>query len=209
MSQHQQATNTTYTRRTYDRERKMSSFHIKRTYERTNERTRQTDRNENRSHSSGLRPIDNHHHYILIQVKSIKTHFAFISFQIRLTLTSFGSTMIIHRTASIILRNLISLRQSFPSVSQSTVSSAAIKLNSNMKRLIESQQYRQALDLFNQQFRLANDATITLALKASAHLRSYEHGFHIHQQLSTKSLTNPWIQSSLIHFYSGCNDIHL
>lgn len=181
----------------------MSSFHIKRTYERTNERTRQTDRNENRSHSSGLRPIDNHHHCILIQLKSIKlTSISSHSFQTRLTLSSFGSTMMIHRTASIILRNLISLRQSFPSVSQSTVSSAAIKLNSNMKRLIECQQHRQALDLFNQQFRLANDATITLALKASAHLRSYEHGFHLHQQLSTKSLTNPWIQSSLIHFYS-------
>ena len=107
--------------------------------------------------------------------------------------------MILHQSSFIITRSAIFVRRSTTSAA---VASSALKLNSKIKQLIESRQYRQALDLFDKQSHLSTNSTITLALKASTLARSYKHGVQIHQQLSKQSLTNPWIQTSLIHFYS-------
>ena len=76
------------------------------------------------------------------------------------------------------------------------------KLYSEIKTLIDSQKYQNVLDLFDRHHRISSDPTITLALKASAAIRDYKSGLRIHQQLSEQSRDNPWIQSSLIHFYS-------
>ncbi|CAF1029060.1 unnamed protein product [Rotaria magnacalcarata] len=76
-----------------------------------------------------------------------------------------------------------------------------------MKKLIESQQYRQALDLVNRQRSICDQITFNLALKACTKLNDYQYGIRIHQQLSLEALENPFIQTSLIHFYMQCHDI--
>lgn len=87
-------------------------------------------------------------------------------------------------------------------LSTSSLSSSAIQLNLKMKKLIQSQQYKQALDLFEKQYSLSNDVTNTLALKACTKLEDHQRGIQIHQKLSLKSLNDSFIQTSLIHFYS-------
>ena len=84
-----------------------------------------------------------------------------------------------------------------------------MQLHSAIKTLVDSQQYQQALQLFHQQSCISIDGTITLALKASAAIRDHEGGIRIHQQLSRKSLANPWIQSSLVYFYGKIVNFHL
>ena len=76
------------------------------------------------------------------------------------------------------------------------------KLNSTMKQLIDNRRYRDVLDLFDRETQASTDATRTLALKACAKLGDCERGLRIHQQLSSKSLRNHFIQTSLIHLYS-------
>ncbi|CAF3517232.1 unnamed protein product [Rotaria socialis] len=76
-----------------------------------------------------------------------------------------------------------------------------------MKKLIESQQYRQALDLVNRQRSICDQITFNLALKACTKLNDYQYSIRIHQQLSLKALENPFIQASLIHFYMQCHDV--
>ena len=72
-----------------------------------------------------------------------------------------------------------------------------------MKKLTESRQYRQVLDLFDQQSSIPSTSTaLTLALKACTQLRARERGIRIHRQLSPQSLRDPYIRTSLIHFYS-------
>jgi hypothetical protein len=71
-----------------------------------------------------------------------------------------------------------------------------------MKDLISSRQYLQALDLFDRQLPIRTDASFTLALKAAAKLADYERGHRIHQQLSSNSMQNRFIQTTLMHFYS-------
>lgn len=84
----------------------------------------------------------------------------------------------------------------------SVFSSSSIQINTNMKKLIQSQQYRQALEYFDCQVSMCNNITVTLALKACTKLNDYQYGFRNHQQLSLKSLEDSFIQTSLIHFYS-------
>jgi hypothetical protein len=71
-----------------------------------------------------------------------------------------------------------------------------------MTKLIDSKQYRNALDIFDQQPELSSDIAINLTLKACTKLNDYQRGFNIQRQLSLKSLKNPFIQTSLIHFCS-------
>ena len=87
----------------------------------------------------------------------------------------------------------------------SNISSLSIKLNLNMKNLIASQQYQEALDLFDKNQPLTTNITHTLALKAATKSVNYERGVDIHRQLSTKSLEDPFLLTSLIHFYSKNN----
>ena len=76
----------------------------------------------------------------------------------------------------------------------------AKKFFKNHKNLLK--QYQKALDLFDQQSKMSSDFTITMALKACTKLNDYQRGINIQRQLSSKSLENPFIQTSLIHFYS-------
>jgi hypothetical protein len=109
--------------------------------------------------------------------------------------------------SSSIVRILSSLdiRQCLCRSLSSIPSSPWSPLTSTIKRLIDSRQYQQVIDLFHRQPQLSTDSIITMVLKASANLRDYRTGVHIHQQLTKKSLDNPYIQTSLIHFYSKCH----
>ena len=71
-----------------------------------------------------------------------------------------------------------------------------------MKDLIDARRYKDALDLFERQSQISTDATLNLALKACTKLADRERGARIHRQLSSKSHANPFIQTSLLHFYS-------
>jgi sensor histidine kinase regulating citrate/malate metabolism len=77
-------------------------------------------------------------------------------------------------------------------------------VDSTMKKLIDVQQYHEALHVFDEHShsKSLSDISFNLALKACTKLRSYQRGTEIHRQLSSQSLANPFIQSSLIHFYS-------
>ncbi len=86
-------------------------------------------------------------------------------------------------------------------ISSILLSSSLIKLDLTMKELINLKQYQKALDLF-EQLKSSTDVTINLALKACTKSNNYEYGLKIREQLSPKSLNNPFIQTSLIHFYS-------
>ncbi|CAM4827283.1 unnamed protein product [Rotaria magnacalcarata] len=76
-----------------------------------------------------------------------------------------------------------------------------------MKKLIDSQQYRQALAIFDRQLSIGDQITFTLALKACTKLNDYQYGIRIHQQLSLKAIEDPYLQTSLIHFYMQCHNI--
>ncbi|CAF1100411.1 unnamed protein product [Didymodactylos carnosus] len=89
----------------------------------------------------------------------------------------------------------------------SIISSSPIKLNATMKKLIESRQYKEVLDLFDRQSQVFTDSTLTLALKACAKLCDRERGIRIHRQLSSQALRDSFTQTSLIHFYMQCHDI--
>ena len=71
-----------------------------------------------------------------------------------------------------------------------------------MKKLISTKQYKKALNLFNQQSGTLTNQTINMAIKACTKLHDYEEGLKIVQKLSSESLNDPYIQPSLIHFYS-------
>ena len=87
----------------------------------------------------------------------------------------------------------------------SVLPSLSIEINLTMKKLINAKQYRQALDFVDPQLSMCNNMTLTLALKACSKLNDYQYGIQIHQKLSLKALQDPFIQTSLIHFYSKCS----
>jgi AICAR transformylase/IMP cyclohydrolase PurH len=84
----------------------------------------------------------------------------------------------------------------------STSSSKTTNLYFSMKKLIDSKQYQKALDLFQQQSELRTDISVNMALKACTKLHDYQSGINIEKQLSSHSLNNNFILTSLIHFYS-------
>jgi hypothetical protein len=71
-----------------------------------------------------------------------------------------------------------------------------------MKKLIDSKQYQKALDLFQQQSGPRTDVFVNMALKACTKLHDHQCGINIEKQLTSHSRNNPFIQTSLIHFYS-------
>ena len=89
------------------------------------------------------------------------------------------------------------------------VSSRSFSSNASykMKELINVRRYKEALDLFDHPSQVSNDFSLSLALKACTKLGLRERGIQIHQGLSTKSLENLFIQSTLIHFYMQCKDV--
>ena len=76
-----------------------------------------------------------------------------------------------------------------------------------MKELINVRRYKEALDLFDHPSQVSNDFSLSLALKACSKLGLRERGIQIHQGLSSKSLSDPFIQATLIHFYMQCKDV--
>jgi hypothetical protein len=101
----------------------------------------------------------------------------------------------------IIFRRFSSLSQKRYFIS-SISSSSSVKLDITMKELIDSKQYEKALDLYDQQSEFYSDVSINMALKACTKLYDYKRGINIQRRLSSQSLNNPFIQTSLIHFYS-------
>jgi hypothetical protein len=77
-----------------------------------------------------------------------------------------------------------------------------VSLSPTMKKLIDSKRYKDALDLFDRQSNVSTDLVFNLALKACTKLADKQRGIRIHQKLSLQSLQDPFIQTSLIHFYS-------
>ena len=125
-------------------------------------------------------------------------------------------TMIVCRSLSIIRHVLISSNptiskhlSSLPLTSSSSTPSTPMKLNLKMKELIESRRYKDALDLFERHSGISTDITLNLALKACSKLRDCERGVRIHQRLSPQTLANPFIQASLVHFYSEWSSLVL
>ncbi|CAF3834221.1 unnamed protein product [Rotaria magnacalcarata] len=89
----------------------------------------------------------------------------------------------------------------------SITSSSSNNLNSTMKSLVDSKQYEKALKLFNEQSQISTDFTINMAIKACTKLHDYQQGVNIKEKLSPKTLNNPYIQTSLIHFYMQCHKV--
>ncbi|CAF1229480.1 unnamed protein product [Rotaria magnacalcarata] len=109
------------------------------------------------------------------------------------------------------IQHLLTLYQKtntiFSISSSSSSSSSSIIVNSTMKKLMDSGQYRNALVLFDEQAQMNTDFDINMALKACTKLHDYERGIKMEQQLSSHSRSNLFIQTSLIHFYMQCHDI--
>jgi hypothetical protein len=101
-----------------------------------------------------------------------------------------------------IIRCLYTISQRKLEYSSISSSLNATKFNSNLKQLIDRRLYKEALDLFDREFRLSTGVTYTLALKACTKLFDHQRGIRIHQQLSSQLLEHPIIRTSLIHFYS-------
>ncbi|CAF4394702.1 unnamed protein product, partial [Rotaria magnacalcarata] len=80
--------------------------------------------------------------------------------------------------------------------------SSSIALNSTMKKLFDSKKYKEALNLFDQNFEISTDSTINMAIKACTISKDYKRGIRIQQKLSSKSRNNSYIQAALLCFYS-------
>ncbi|CAF1615668.1 unnamed protein product [Rotaria magnacalcarata] len=84
-----------------------------------------------------------------------------------------------------------------------------MKLNAALKKRLDSKQYKEALDVFDQKFEICTDFTIdmAMAIKACTMSKDYKRGFNIQKRLSSNSLNNPFIQASLIRLYMQYGDI--
>lgn len=103
--------------------------------------------------------------------------------------------MLINKNFSIIRRLLSSYEKPNGILFNSSSS------NLTMKKLIDLRQYQKALDLFDKQSEKSTGIDINMALKACTNLHDYQRGKKIHRQLSSNSLNNPFIQTSLVYFY--------
>ncbi|CAM4814765.1 unnamed protein product, partial [Rotaria magnacalcarata] len=56
--------------------------------------------------------------------------------------------------------------------------SSSVKLNATLKKLLDSKQYKEALDLFDQKFEKCTDFTIDMAIKACTISKDYKRGFN-------------------------------
>ncbi|CAF1421845.1 unnamed protein product [Rotaria magnacalcarata] len=96
-------------------------------------------------------------------------------------------------------RRTVSLYQNLYKTSSSL---SPREIYSRMKKLIDSKEYKKTLDFFDQQSHSCTDFEINLALKACISLNEYQRGMNIRKKLSQNSLNNPYIQTTLIQFYS-------
>ncbi|CAF2075455.1 unnamed protein product, partial [Rotaria magnacalcarata] len=81
--------------------------------------------------------------------------------------------------------------------------SSSMALNST----VYSKQYKEALNLFDQNFEISTDSTIDMAIKACMISKDYKRGTRIQQRLSSKSRNNSYIQAALLFFYLESKDI--
>ncbi|CAF0789637.1 unnamed protein product [Rotaria sordida] len=81
----------------------------------------------------------------------------------------------------------------------------ALVIIQNMSKVVDT--LFKALDLFDQKFEICTDFTIALAIKACTILNDYKRGINIQQKLSSNSLNNSYIQTSLIHLHIQCHVI--
>ena len=137
-------------------------------------------------------------HHPLLYASSFLSFWISISIQIIFCFET--RIMLLRRRILPIFQYSICIYRYENSVQYTTPSSPT--LYSRIKRLMDDQRYREALQLFHQSSYHCNDATITLALKIVTKLKDHQSGIEIHRELSSKALKNPWIQSCLIHFYS-------
>ena len=84
-----------------------------------------------------------------------------------------------------------------------TLSTSSLKqLDSNMKRLVDSKQYHQALELFHKQSTRRTDISVNMAIRACIGLQDHQRGHDLIKTLSSDALNNYYTQASLIRFYS-------
>ena len=83
--------------------------------------------------------------------------------------------------------------------------SSLTQLDSTMKRLVDSKQYHQALDLFHKQSTRHTDISVNMAIRACIGLQDHQRGYDLIRTLSSDSLKNYYTQASLIRFYSKSN----
>ncbi|CAM4807853.1 unnamed protein product, partial [Rotaria magnacalcarata] len=98
-----------------------------------------------------------------------------------------------------VFRRTVSLYQNLYKTSSSL---SPREIYSRMKKLIDSKEYKKTLDFFDQQSHSCTDFEINLALKACISLNEYQRGMNIRKNFSQNSLNNPYIQTTLIQFYS-------
>lgn len=79
--------------------------------------------------------------------------------------------------------------------------SSSVRLNSVMKQLIDAKKYKAALDVFESKYQLSTDYSINMAIKASTITKDYNRLLNIKKKISSSSLRNSYIQTSLIQFY--------
>ncbi|CAF4165850.1 unnamed protein product, partial [Rotaria sp. Silwood2] len=84
---------------------------------------------------------------------------------------------------------------------KNSISSAA-QLNSTIKTLIDTKQFKQAVDLCYQNLEKCTNYTISIAINACNILNDYQRGIDIKEKNPSNALKNSYIQTSLIRFYS-------
>ncbi|CAF3915277.1 unnamed protein product, partial [Rotaria magnacalcarata] len=115
--------------------------------------------------------------------------------------------MILIRNNSYWIYRLNRLLSSCQSKNGENLFSSSMALSSTMKKLFDSKQYREALNVFDQHFEISTDSTIDMAIKACTLSKDYKRGIRIQQRLSFKSRNNSYIQAALLCFYLECKDI--
>ncbi len=110
-------------------------------------------------------------------------------------------------------RRILCFYQKTHTIQSISLSSSSSKdIYSIMKKLMDEKQYKQVLDLFDKQTKPCNHFITYMVIKACIHLNKYQRITDIQEKLSPQLLNNPYIQTTLIQFYSElltffCNEI--
>ena len=85
----------------------------------------------------------------------------------------------------------------------SRFSSTFVDIGIQMKQMNDAKQFHKAMSLFNRYVqKQPTSLIISQALKACIHLKDFDRGKTIHQQLSPPLLSNPFVRTNLIQLYS-------
>ena len=87
--------------------------------------------------------------------------------------------------------------------------SSQTSLEDQMKQLNKQKKYREVLSLFDTEIakhdQLLSSTTITQAIKACVQTNDYQRGIAIQKLIPARLQRDPYILSTLLHFYSECN----